>query len=475
VTDNGADIMAFSCAGFGGCAGQQFDSTGFKGGVYGGYNWQVAPRWVLGLEADWMWGGQTATLRSAAFPSTGPTFSLGFARDTFRVKAEWDASVRGRVGFLVTPSIMAFATGGATFMSVEMTSQCGAPGGGPCAFSLAPTTATVSDSVIGWTVGGGVEAMITPNWSLRGEYRYADYGTNNYSVTRAGGGTTRVVGYDLDFKTHSALFGLAYAFGGRKAPTDHPTSVVAAHHWSGFYLGGAVGARSAQAKGNVTAVTNSNFNSFCDTLAPFGGCRGQQLDSTGAKGGIYAGYNWHAAPRWVLGVEADWMWADHEAVLSGHIFPSTVNSFALTAVGGDSFTLKTQWDASLRGRVGHLVTPSVLVFATAGVSWMSIKTSSVCTAVTASCSAIATLTPLTASVSDIVVGWTVGGGVEAMIAPDWLVRAEYRYADYGTSDYSITRTNASTQRVTTYDIDLKTHTALLGIAYKFGGKASATP
>ena len=30
---------------------------------------------------------------------------------------------------------------------------------------------------IGWTVGGGVEYAITTNWSLRGEYRYSDFGT----------------------------------------------------------------------------------------------------------------------------------------------------------------------------------------------------------------------------------------------------------------------------------------------------------
>ena len=28
----------------------------------------------------------------------------------------------------------------------------------------------------GWTLGGGVEYAVNPHWSVRGEYRYADFG-----------------------------------------------------------------------------------------------------------------------------------------------------------------------------------------------------------------------------------------------------------------------------------------------------------
>ncbi len=32
-----------------------FNNSSFIGGVQAGYNWQFAPRWVAGIEADWDW------------------------------------------------------------------------------------------------------------------------------------------------------------------------------------------------------------------------------------------------------------------------------------------------------------------------------------------------------------------------------------------------------------------------------------
>ena len=29
--------------------------TAFVGGLHAGYNWQVSPSWVVGIEADWSW------------------------------------------------------------------------------------------------------------------------------------------------------------------------------------------------------------------------------------------------------------------------------------------------------------------------------------------------------------------------------------------------------------------------------------
>lgn len=39
----------------------------------------------------------------------------------------------------------------------------------------------------GWTVGAGVEYMFAPNWSLKGEYMYADYGGERYLTAFASG------------------------------------------------------------------------------------------------------------------------------------------------------------------------------------------------------------------------------------------------------------------------------------------------
>src|SRR5437762_550544 len=69
-----------------------FDSATARVGGYVGYNWQMAPTWLLGIEADGAWGDGSA---SQAFV---PGFTA-LAGDSFTVKHTWDSSLRGRVGF----------------------------------------------------------------------------------------------------------------------------------------------------------------------------------------------------------------------------------------------------------------------------------------------------------------------------------------------------------------------------------------
>ena len=45
-----------------------------------------------------------------------------------------------------------------------------------CGFTGIAKSQTISTTRTGWTVGGGVEAVVTGNWLARAEVRYADYG-----------------------------------------------------------------------------------------------------------------------------------------------------------------------------------------------------------------------------------------------------------------------------------------------------------
>jgi outer membrane immunogenic protein len=61
-------------------------------------------------------------------------------------------------------------------------------------------------------------------------------------------------------------------------------------------------------------------------------------------------------------------------------------------------------------------------------------------------------------------GWTVGGGVETMLWCNWIARAQYRYADFGTvSNRLPPAPNAGWHA----SVKVQTHTAVLGLAYKF--------
>ena len=107
--------------------------------------------------------------------------------DTFGVRTTWDASLRLRGGWLATPSILFYLTGGLAVAHLEATSTCSitptptpevsncAPGnyfGG----TLGPAVIKHSGTKLGWTAGLGVDMWLWSNWMVRMHYRYADFG-----------------------------------------------------------------------------------------------------------------------------------------------------------------------------------------------------------------------------------------------------------------------------------------------------------
>jgi outer membrane immunogenic protein len=61
----------------------------------------------------------------------------------------------------------------------------------------------------GWTVGGGIEAMLTPNWTAKLEYLYVDFRGDVFNdvVPRFG-----VLPQSIDFRANVVRAGLNYKF-----------------------------------------------------------------------------------------------------------------------------------------------------------------------------------------------------------------------------------------------------------------------
>lgn len=247
--------------------------------------------------------------------------------------------------------------------------------------------------------------------------------------------------------------------------------------WSGFYLGGSVGARWSQADVNVSSQIENYLGGFiqdnikgCPNV--FNDCfSGAGFNSVGARVGPFAGINWQLAPRWIVGLEADWAWADQTGVGMGARYPIRLDH-GLSA-RDDSFIVRTSWEASSRLRVGYLVTPSLLVFATGGVAWMGVDATSFCGP---SLCPPGGARPTTLSNSATLSGPTIGAGIEALLGRNWIARAEYRYADFGAMNATDVRVCSPVpsamcgtfqNEVTSYDVKLRTHAATVGIAYKF--------
>jgi len=252
-----------------------------------------------------------------------------------------------------------------------------------------------------------------------------------------------------------------------------------ANDWTGFYLGAGVGARSSQVDGDVSQDSINNLNNFdgFNVCAPGGGsfpsCSGESLNDTAFRISPYLGYNYQFATQWLAGIEGDVGFGSKATTLVGVFAPNTgISNFD----GHDSFAVKTGWDASLRGRLGFLVTPSFLVYGTGGAAWQHIEATSTCSTFNSNVGPACPpggLAPSVITDSATKLGWTVGAGIETMLGQNWIVRGEYRYADFGTITNTNTRTCVSldcepSSLAITDTLRLRTQTATFGIAYKFG-------
>jgi outer membrane immunogenic protein len=196
-----------------------YDNTAFRVGGYLGYNWQFAPSWLAGIEADagWAQNKKTNSRIPGTYSSATPLTVTITANDTSTVDADWDGSVRGRLGYLVTPSLLVFGTGGVAFQHVDLSAVC--IGGAPPNFVTCVGThaSSTSKTLVGWTVGGGLEGRLTGNWLARAEYRYADFGNSDFDLftpaTPLGGGGRLSLQGTLGVQTHTASVGIAYQFG----------------------------------------------------------------------------------------------------------------------------------------------------------------------------------------------------------------------------------------------------------------------
>lgn len=159
----------------------------FMGGVQGGFDYQFAPNWVVGAEAQYSWlGGNN---NGVAFPGgvlvTGNNDQLG--------------SVTGRLGYTWGPALL-YGKGGYAWRDA---SNIGVTIGG----AAQPFT-TTGNRRDGYTVGAGLEYMFAPNWSAKAEYQYYNFGSTTFTS-----GPPAIVGARFRDDEHTVKAGINYRFG----------------------------------------------------------------------------------------------------------------------------------------------------------------------------------------------------------------------------------------------------------------------
>jgi outer membrane immunogenic protein len=167
-------------------------SDGFLGGGQIGYNWQAA-RYVYGLEADLRgFGGSqgSGTISNVGTVPGAFTVISSTGVITSTKTLDYLGTVRGRFGFLGSPNLLLYGTGGFAYGGVSTGTSIVETLG------FTDTTGTFGSSGrwsgvrAGWTAGAGAEWMFAPNWSAKVEYRYYDLGTatNNLGTFQQFGG-----------------------------------------------------------------------------------------------------------------------------------------------------------------------------------------------------------------------------------------------------------------------------------------------
>lgn len=153
------------------------DANAFLGGAQAGYNWQVG-QWVFGIEGDWSW---TDAKGDVAIPGA-----------IVNTKTNWYSTATGRLGYAVDNWLW-YVKGGGAWADTDT-----AIGG-----------VSVGKTRSGWTIGGGVEYGLTPNWSAKLEYNYLDFGKDDIGAP---------IGVRSDMQAHLLKAGLNYRFDWGKAP-----------------------------------------------------------------------------------------------------------------------------------------------------------------------------------------------------------------------------------------------------------------
>lgn len=164
-------------------------TAGFLGGGQLGYNWQpglLNNNLVFGFETDIQ--GVVSTGKTAGtFNRALPVATNGTLLNSINANGNMDffGTVRGRLGYLATPTLLVYGTGGLSYGSVSYSvnlAQYGLNASGTID-QLGVGSTYYSNVQVGWTAGGGLEWMFMPNWSAKVEYLYYDLGSVTMNLT----------------------------------------------------------------------------------------------------------------------------------------------------------------------------------------------------------------------------------------------------------------------------------------------------
>jgi outer membrane immunogenic protein len=198
------------------------DGFGHEGGfiaLSGGFDYQARPQIVLGAFIDYdllnLKHKDTLSL-GIGEPGDGGFGLVG----TLRGEIEDLLMIGGRVGYLTSPDTLVFASFGyanAEFGDVRV-------GLGANGFNLGSAVLVDEQRYDGYFLGTGLETRLTPEISLKAEYRYVDLGSERVTLLPGTGElgelVNEFVGTTFEPTIQTGRVSINYRFGGGAAHTD---------------------------------------------------------------------------------------------------------------------------------------------------------------------------------------------------------------------------------------------------------------
>ena len=240
------------------------------------------------------------------------------------------------------------------------------------------------------------------------------------------------------------------AFAADMAAKAHQPSSQPLYAWGGCFVGGDVGAGWHRIEQSQIASTDGTV-----FTPPIDWGSSQHADFIG---GGQVGCNYQFSENWVLGAQEMFDFGD---IKSSNNLPDP-----RLAAAAPFQNTTTHEIITATARLGYLFTPQFLGYVKGGGAWT--RTS---TAVFFSIPAVALSESADADRS----GWTVGGGLEWMFAPNWSVFAEYNYMDFGSHNITFTAAPGALGAPSIVSTRLTLQTAEVGVNWRFTSLLGAAP
>jgi high affinity Mn2+ porin len=230
------------------------------------------------------------------------------------------------------------------------------------------------------------------------------------------------------------------------APASAAPTAGSVWDWTGFYVGAHGGVSTGYSTWSASQPGGApNLRGSLNLFSPFG-----LFTENGSHfAGLTAGYDYMMPSRLVLGGEADVSFA---STLSAS------QNFTSPVIGAANYSDTVELFGTVRGRVGYDVN-HWLFYTTGGLAWTYDQFNRT------TISPGSTGNPPADTAEAVFggrIGWTVGGGLEAPIAPGWSAKAEYLYAQFGNTGISFPTSGQ------TFVSNLSMQQVRLGLNYRPG-------